>query len=694
MSNEITAFFKGRKGVAESVYQYDYGMVLVIDGLDFVNNFDCYFSTSGEDEAIPAIGSDNRVAIPNDCLTRAGDVTLHIPSHTGENDSEIEYVVTFKVIGRARPVDDGTEEEQSAVSKAIALLNHTNSSVIETIDAYLDENADSSIQDWLDDHPEATTTVQDGAITDVKLSNSLKQIVKKKNVFAHASFLYEELANCAEPENGFGLCGVLWDDNTCIVNDFGAGADGSTLVNFLEAKGISKVDAVVVSHYHGDHINMTSLNALMNSGIDLSHCTFYLPHKNINWASFIGSSGDSPKSIQTAVKTALANNEITYIEPDAEGFKAEVGDFTLEFYNVDSSYYTDYYPYKYYSKGSYETESTRYNNFSMCTNINIGGTNFFLTGDIEYPAQEKMAMNVARADVYQIPHHGRNLKESQSLINNLSCKIGVIAQYCDINGSSTNGILAPSAGRCRELGTLVSTLNNDVNIVVDGGRVYTDSTNDVQNGECIGHIIQQGTDFDDLGIGEYFVSRIVDIETFSNSPYDAISFQGTATIKVEPLNNGAISNNRIIQTAIIREFGIMQRIKLDTWSDWRILSLRFTPASESGNTLDYSDAVYVPIEGKISPSAIRGIMPTGTVTDFNKAYLTGFYDTESSADNMPSDTTSAGFLFVMSSFSGGGNFRCVQLWVPFDYDMIKMRRCQGDPRNASNWKTWKTITPA
>ena len=180
MSNEITAYFKGRIGVAESVYQYDYGMVLVIDNLDFTNDFDCYFSTSGDDEAIPAIGSDNRVAIPNECLNRAGDVTLHIPTHTGENDSEVENVVTFRVIGRARPVDDGTVEEQSAVSKAIALLNHTNSSVIETIDAYLDENAAESIQEWLDDHPEATTTVQDGAITKAKLADSLKDEINSK----------------------------------------------------------------------------------------------------------------------------------------------------------------------------------------------------------------------------------------------------------------------------------------------------------------------------------------------------------------------------------------------------------------------------------------------------------------------------------------------------------------------------------
>lgn len=184
MSNTITAFFKGRKGVCESVYQYDYGMVIAIDGIDFfTNDFDCYFSTTGQDEAIPVIGSDNRVAIPNECLTRAGDVTLHIPEHTGSNDSEVEYVVTFKVIGRAKPVDDGSAEEQSALSKAIALLNHTNSSVIETIDSYLDENAAEPIHDWLDEHPEATTTVQDGAISENKLETTLKNKINLNMIY-------------------------------------------------------------------------------------------------------------------------------------------------------------------------------------------------------------------------------------------------------------------------------------------------------------------------------------------------------------------------------------------------------------------------------------------------------------------------------------------------------------------------------
>lgn len=122
MSNTITAFFKGRIGVAEAVYQNDYGIIMNFDSIELPAHFDCYFSVIGEDEAIPGVGADRQVVIPNACLAKAGNVTLHIPLHTGANDSEVEYVVYFKVIGRARPADDGTPVQMSAIERALALL--------------------------------------------------------------------------------------------------------------------------------------------------------------------------------------------------------------------------------------------------------------------------------------------------------------------------------------------------------------------------------------------------------------------------------------------------------------------------------------------------------------------------------------------------------------------------------------------
>lgn len=183
MSNTITAYFKGRVGVAESVYQYDYGLVMALDGIDDLPaNFDCYFSTTGEEESIPAIGANYRIAIPNNALSRSGDVTLHIPQHSGANDSEVEYIVTFKVIGRARPVDDGAEDAVTAISQAIALLTSavstwTNMSATAiTLDAIDDATADyangvltvgiprgKGIEDvYFDDHNCLTIELTDG----------------------------------------------------------------------------------------------------------------------------------------------------------------------------------------------------------------------------------------------------------------------------------------------------------------------------------------------------------------------------------------------------------------------------------------------------------------------------------------------------------------------------------------------------
>ena len=154
MSKEITAYFKGRTGVAESVYQHDYGRVLVFDDIELPSVFEVHFEIPGDDEAIIVAGQDNRAAIPNVCLDAAGIVTAYVYAHEGQNDGETEYIVRFNVMHRAKPVDDGTEEEQSFMSDAIALMQHV--------------SIEGEVANWLDDHPEATTTVLDGSLSTAK----------------------------------------------------------------------------------------------------------------------------------------------------------------------------------------------------------------------------------------------------------------------------------------------------------------------------------------------------------------------------------------------------------------------------------------------------------------------------------------------------------------------------------------------
>lgn len=170
MSNRITAYFRGRVGVTEAVYQNDYGIVMNFDDIDLPAHFDCYFSTPGEDEAVPAIGADNMVQIPNAILARSGRAELHIPIHSGANDSEVEYIVHFKVIGRARPVDDGTPVQMTAIEQALALLQNPIGNIEQIVNEALAFTGDTfqEMQAQLDADQAAFKTEVRGDIADVE----------------------------------------------------------------------------------------------------------------------------------------------------------------------------------------------------------------------------------------------------------------------------------------------------------------------------------------------------------------------------------------------------------------------------------------------------------------------------------------------------------------------------------------------
>lgn len=136
MSNEITAYFKGRAGIAESVYQNDYGIVLIFDGIELPTYFNCYFDTGGSDEEISGLGYDNRVVIPNSILARPGKVLVHIP-YTDTNKSRVEYVAGFNVIGRARPADYGTPAQMTAIEQALAMLQTPITNIEDIVNAAL-----------------------------------------------------------------------------------------------------------------------------------------------------------------------------------------------------------------------------------------------------------------------------------------------------------------------------------------------------------------------------------------------------------------------------------------------------------------------------------------------------------------------------------------------------------------------------
>jgi len=82
---------------------------------------------------------------------------------------------TFETeIGEIRKITTATEADEGL---ALSPKTVTNGKVTEWeyIDLADPETVTAAVDDWLDDHPEATTTVEDGAITEAKLNDSLKE---------------------------------------------------------------------------------------------------------------------------------------------------------------------------------------------------------------------------------------------------------------------------------------------------------------------------------------------------------------------------------------------------------------------------------------------------------------------------------------------------------------------------------------
>lgn len=129
------AFAANRFLVAAPVWQYDYGLDLVITGLPLPTAFEVHFENTPEAGTTKTqIGGDGVVSIPDEYLTTGLPIYAFIYLHSGDADGETEYRITIPVNKRPKPSDqEPTPVQQDAITEAIAALNdainETNESV-------------------------------------------------------------------------------------------------------------------------------------------------------------------------------------------------------------------------------------------------------------------------------------------------------------------------------------------------------------------------------------------------------------------------------------------------------------------------------------------------------------------------------------------------------------------------------------
>lgn len=164
----ITANFSAYGTYAtDSLYQWDINQMLVVTGLNLVNAPEVHFSNANTGRAIVRQATmENHivtVGIPNSLLQDSLRILAHIGIYEGATFKVVE-AVQIPVIPRKRPEDYVFEDTDGEVYSYKRLENMM-ANINETWFKMNEEQVQSSVTTWLNEHPNATTTVLDGSLT-------------------------------------------------------------------------------------------------------------------------------------------------------------------------------------------------------------------------------------------------------------------------------------------------------------------------------------------------------------------------------------------------------------------------------------------------------------------------------------------------------------------------------------------------
>lgn len=223
MSNIVTAnFINTRSIVTEEIWQWNYGQILRIQGLNLPRAVEVHFSINSLSKTRIGTTIDNvtDVAIPDSVLEESGRLRVYLYMHTGDDDGETEYEITIPVKARAEPEAYDSDDDETALREAIALLQSDLVTTAEDREAAQQAKADAiQAKEDAETAKDAAQEAQEAAESaKIDAEEALRQITNKADEIVEAGEAAEsriESANQAaeDLEAVIGAIGFYIDED-------------------------------------------------------------------------------------------------------------------------------------------------------------------------------------------------------------------------------------------------------------------------------------------------------------------------------------------------------------------------------------------------------------------------------------------------------------------------------------------------